>query len=235
MLSRQGEMYINASGDAGSAGGSGWNGAVAIAPLKSIYIEAGGNFVPAGRNFAPPVIGSSQPDYTTKFGYGSVGLFKYFTPNFGIDGEIGYGKGTTETYDAPGDYIYGEGTKGYDHSTVAYDRFHIQGGFNFRTNTQGDEKADPWRTAIFEGAITERISFLYTTNYTIDHFDSSRTYLSSTPKNYSNTFLETGFTFRGGVEHLMLELQFGFSTVLENQAIIPYDGLILSVGIVSRF
>src|SRR5438270_10504527 len=116
---------------------------------------------------------------------------------------------------------------------VNYDRLHVQGSFTARIPK--DEKSDPWRTAMIEGAWTERLVFLNTTNYTVDHFDSAKIYLSSTSKSYQNTFLETGFTLRGGVEHLMLELQFAVSAVLNKETAIPSEGLILSVGLVSRF
>ena len=231
MLDGQGKFYANLA----ASGNSGWNGAIAYSPLNSFYIEAGGNIAPGIRQF--------QGDYKTSFFYGSAGLYKWVNPNLIIEGEVGFGRGMTETYDILSTFVKndsisnsGHSVDEYDHTNAAYNRWHIQGGIGFHLNLSDDSGS--WKRLLFEAAVMPRLSFLNTTKYNVDHFDSTKSYISSKTKSYTNTFLETTLTLRFGFEPLMLELQFGTSKIMgdpEYETIIPYDGLIVGLGLVSRF
>src|SRR5438105_4428457 len=121
MFNTEEQVYVNIGG----CGNSGWNGAIAYSPLNFLYVEVGGNIAPGIEPF--------QSDYTTKFGYGSFGLFYWANPFIIIEGEAGYGHGTSETYDKNQIFITDDTIKrsGYyvsefDHTTAAYNRWHVQ-------------------------------------------------------------------------------------------------------------
>lgn len=231
MLDRQGKFYVNLAG----SGNSGWNGAIAYSPLNSIYVEVGGNIAPGINPF--------HSDFTTSFFYGSAGFYKWLNSRFVVEGEVGLGKGRTETYDVLSTFFYDDSLSNsghyvdeFDHTNAAYTRWHIQGSIGLHFDLSLDTGTR--KGLLFEAAITPRLSFLTTTKYNVEHFDSIKTFISASSKKYTNTFLESTLTIRFGVEYLMLELQFGVSNVignLQSEMIIPRDKLIIGLGLVSRF
>ncbi|MFI5264811.1 MAG: hypothetical protein ACHQM6_09875, partial [Candidatus Kapaibacterium sp.] len=215
-------------------GNSGYGGTIAYSPVKSFFLEAGGNVAPAVKPF---VAGNS-----TKFFYGELGYYNCPSPIVELELTGGYGKGTSETYDNFPENIFDTsyyswyyGGNEFDHKNVTYNRFHLQTSLAFHGPLHESESGNHEKDFIIEFVVAPRLAFLQTTNYTVDHYDTNHVLIGTRKENFSNTFLEFGITLRFGFEHLMLELQSGTSSALgSNQAILS-QGSFLSVGLVSRF
>lgn len=228
----KGEIY----GSASYTGNSGYGATLAYSPFNSFFIEAGGNMTKAVKPFAS--------NNSTKFFYGSLGYYTWTAPFAEVELSGGYGKGISETYDNFPENLFDTGYfnwyggNEFDHKHIAYDRYHLQASLGFHGLLNKNESGSYEKDFIVEGALTPRIAYLQTTKYAVDHYDTSRVLIGSRTESFSNTFLEFGITLRFGVEHLMLELQYSTSSVLDRgsdkQSILS-DPSFLSIGLVSRF
>ncbi|MEP7235001.1 MAG: hypothetical protein ABI778_06870 [Ignavibacteriota bacterium] len=213
---------------------SGFGGTLAYSPIKSFFVEAGGDLTPAVKPFTP--------NNSTKFFYGELGYYNCPTSAIELELSGGFGKGTSEVYDnlsedffyfvnSPWNYDGNE----FDHKTVAFNRFHLQTSLGFHGPLHESESGNHENDIIIEFALTPRVSYLETTNYNIDHIDTTHAIVGTINEHFSNTFLEFGGTLRVGFEHLMLELQAGSSSAIGARRPIPAEGSFLSAGLVSRF
>jgi len=222
-------------GSASYTGNSGFGASLAYTPVKSFFIEAGGNAAPAVKPFTS--------NNSTKFFYGEVGYYNCPTPLIELELSGGYGKGTAEVYDnfpenlfdtSYTSWYYGSGNE-YDHKNVSYDRFHVQTSLGFHGAVHESPGGKHENDLVMEFALTPRLVYLNTTKYVVDHYDTGHVLIGTRNESFSNVFLEFGATLRVGFKHLILELQTGSSSTLgANQAILS-QGSFLSVGLVSRF
>ena len=228
----QGKFYANGS----YAGNSGYGLTLAYSPIKSLFVEGGGNISPVVK----PFVSSNS----TKFFYGALGYYMWPSSFASVELSGGYGKGFSETYDSfPEDiydtsYQYWYDGQEFDHKNIEYDRFHLQASLGFHGTIRESTNGNHAKDFIVEGALTPRLTYLKTTKYAVDHFDTSKVLIGSRTEDFSNVFLEFGITLRMGVEYLMVELQSGSSSVIDrgsNRKSILSQGSFLSVGLVSRF